>query len=182
LDLCAGTGCIGITLDRLLDCKSVSCLEKSEAAFDYLEKNIRRHASAVKPVLGDVLDSETAEKTASADLIISNPPYINAEDMKRLQREVTFEPAEALFGGDDGYDFYRGIVRIWKKKLKPNGIMMFEIGASQEDEVMEIMIQAGLRDVRARRDMAGINRCVFGRNYDIETTNLYEQLAERING
>jgi release factor glutamine methyltransferase len=179
IDLCSGSGCIGITLERLLGCGEVYCIEKSEAAFEYLERNIKKHGSGCKAVLGDVLEREVAEKIPEADLIISNPPYINAEDMKRLQKEVTFEPREALFGGDDGFDFYRGIVRLWKDKLKPDGEMIFEIGAGQEDEVMQIMIQSGLRDVRVRRDMAGINRCVYGKKHDIETTNLYEQLENR---
>lgn len=179
IDLCSGSGCIGITLDKHLDCAEVYCLERSQAAYEYLEKNIKRLNSGCKPVLCDVLDSGSSDKMPNADLIICNPPYINAEDMKKLQREVRYEPEEALFGGEDGFDYYRSIVRLWKDKLKPDGVMMFEIGAGQEDEVMEIMIQAGLRDVRAKRDMAGINRCVYGKNYDLSTTNLYEQLDKK---
>lgn len=177
-DLCSGSGCIGITLERVLDCKTVTCIEKSQAAFDYLMKNIKRHESGCKAVLGDVLDEKTAEETPLCDLIICNPPYINANDMKKLQREVTFEPKEALFGGEDGFDYYRSIVRLWKNRLKPGGVMMFEIGAGQEDEVMEIMIQAGLKNVRAKRDMAGINRCVYGMNIEQGNVNLYEQLSQ----
>lgn len=179
IDLCSGTGCIGITLERLLDCAEVYCIENSKPAFSYLTENIKEHSSGCKAMLCDALDPKTAAALPSADLIISNPPYVNAEDMKRLQREVAFEPREALYGGEDGFDFYRGIVRVWKDKLKEGGEMIFEIGAGQEDEVMQIMIQSGLRDVRVRRDMAGINRCVFGKSYDIETTNLYEQLKNR---
>ncbi|MCR5121985.1 MAG: peptide chain release factor N(5)-glutamine methyltransferase [Ruminococcus sp.] len=181
-DLCAGTGCIGITLARLLDCAQVFCLEKHEAAFDYLTKNIKRRESLCKPIQADVLDPESLIFVPMCDLIISNPPYINAEDMKKLQKEVTFEPREALDGGEDGFDFYRGITRLWKKKLKPGGVMIFEIGAGQEDEVMEIMITSGLKDVRVRRDMAGINRCVIGKNIVQENVNLYEQLDKNGSG
>ena len=99
--------------------------------------------------------------------------------MKRLQKEVTFEPATALDGGEDGFDFYRGIVRIWADRLAPDGVMLFEIGAGQEEEVMEIMIQAGLKDVRVRRDMAGINRAVMGRNIESRNVNLYDELEKR---
>lgn len=183
IDLCSGSGCIGITLEKKLDCKEVWCVEKSEAAMYFLKENAARLNSACKPLLGDVTDESLPEKLPLADLMICNPPYISAADMKKLQKEVTFEPAEALFGGEDGCDFYREIVRLWKSRLKPEGIMMFEIGAGQEDEVMQIMIQAGMRDVRARRDMAGINRCVYGRNsvQKNEAVNLYDQLdkAER---
>lgn len=178
-DLCAGTGCIGITLARMLKCAEVFCLEKHEAAFDFLSKNIKRRGSVCKAIQADVLEEDSLIFVPQCDLIVSNPPYINAEDMKNLQKEVTFEPVEALDGGEDGFDFYRGITRLWKKKLKPGGVMMFEIGAGQEDEVMQIMIQSGLKDVRVRRDMAGINRCVIGRNIVQENVNLYEQLENK---
>lgn len=180
-DLCAGTGCIGITAERLFDCAEMYCVEKYDAAKVYLDRNIKRHNSKVISVQGDVLSQDTADRLPQLDLIISNPPYINAEDMEHLQKEVTFEPETALEGGEDGYDFYRGIVRIWSKKLAPDGVMIFEIGAGQEDEVMQIMIQAGLKDVRVRKDMAGIDRCVFGRRVESRTVNLYDELEKRNN-
>lgn len=177
IDLCAGSGCIGITLERLLDCDKVFCVEKYAPAMSFLERNIKRQGSAVKSVSADVLDESAPALLPEADLLISNPPYINAADMSRLQREVRFEPTEALFGGEDGFDFYRTIVRLWKDRLKEGGIMMFEIGAGQEQEVMEMMIQSGLKDVRARRDMAGIYRCVIGRRIEQKTVNLYDSLS-----
>lgn len=179
IDLCAGTGCIGITLEKELHTGKVYCVEKYEPAADYLRRNIEKLSSSAEAVLGDVLETSAADSLPQADLITCNPPYINAEDMERLQKEVAFEPREALAGGKDGFDFYRGIVRIWSSKLTPDGVMLFEIGAGQEDEVMEIMIQAGLRDVRVRRDMAGINRVVMGRRTDSENVNIYEQLDKQ---
>lgn len=177
IDLCAGTGCIGITLGRLLDCDKVYCVEKYDAAMQYLKRNIKRQNSAAKAVSADVLDPKTPPLLPKAELLISNPPYINAADMSMLQREVRFEPSEALFGGEDGYDFYRTIIRLWKDSLKEGGIMMFEIGAGQEQEVMEMMIQSGLKDVRVRRDMAGVYRCVVGRRIEPKTVNLYDSLS-----
>ncbi len=179
IDLCAGTGCIGITLEKELDTAEVFCVEKYDTAADYLKRNIRQLESSVKPVVADALERKTAESLPKADLIACNPPYINAVDMARLQKEVTFEPATALDGGEDGFDFYRGIVRIWADRLNPDGVMLFEIGAGQEDEVMEIMIQAGLKDVRVRQDMAGINRVVMGRYIESRNVNLYEQLDNK---
>ena len=175
-DLCAGTGCIGITLGKKLNCAEVYCVEKYDTAYDYLTKNIKSLGSIAKAIQADVLSEDSLIFLPKCDLIVSNPPYVNGEDMKRLQKEVTYEPQEALFGGDDGFDFYRGITRIWRGKLKPDGYMIFEIGAGQEDEVMEIMIQAGLKDVRVRRDMAGINRCVIGKNIEQQDVNLLERL------
>ncbi len=180
IDLCAGTGCIGITLEKKLSCKEVYCVEKYDTAMYFLKSNIEKHSSGVKAVLADVTDPETVKSLPKADLIVSNPPYINAEDMANLQREVRFEPKEALAGGEDGFDFYRAIVRLWKGRLRDGGIMMFEIGAGQDDEVMEIMIQSGLKEVRVRRDMAGINRCVTGKNVEQKGhVNLYEQLDKK---
>lgn len=176
-DLCSGTGCIGITLASMLKCAEMFCVEKYDTAFDYLTKNINRSGSIAKAIQADVLDEQSLIFVPQCDLITANPPYINAEDMKHLQKEVTFEPREALDGGEDGFDFYRGITRLWVKKLKPNGAMIFEIGAGQEEEVMEIMIQAGLKNVRMRRDMAGINRCVVGRMIEQENVNLLERLV-----
>lgn len=179
IDLCSGTGCIGITLGRLLDCEEVICIEKYDPAMYFLKRNIERHGSSAKAVSADVLDSDTPRLFPKANLIISNPPYINAKDMENLQCEVTFEPQSALFGGEDGLDFYRAIVRLWKDSLKDGGVMMFEIGAGQQADVMEMMIQSGLKDVRVRRDMTGIDRCVFGRRIESGNVNLYEQLESK---
>mgnify|MGYP001660391557 FL=1 len=162
IDLCSGSGCIGITLERKLDCGRAVCVEKSEKAAEYLRENISLNGSGAEIVMGDVTDEKLVEDMPEADLIVCNPPYLTTEDMDALQREVTFEPAEALFGGEDGLDFYREIVRKWKKKLKSGGIMLFEIGIGQEDEVMRLMIQHGFKNVRCRKDLCGVYRCVSG--------------------
>ena len=162
IDLCSGSGCIGITLERKLDCGRAVCVEKSEKAAEYLRENISLNGSGAEIVMGDVTDEKLVEDMPEADLIVCNPPYLTTEDMDALQREVTFEPAEALFGGEDGLDFYREIVRKWKKKLKSGGVMLFEIGIGQEDEVMRLMIQHGFKNVRCRKDLCGVYRCVSG--------------------
>ena len=79
-----------------------------------------------------------------------------------MQTEVRHEPAEALFGGDDGLDFYRAVTRIWKDRIKQGGTLIYEIGAGQEDEVMAAMVQHGFENVRCRPDPCGIMRCVMG--------------------
>ena len=161
-DLCAGTGCIGLALEKHLDIGELTLVEKSEEAVKYLEKNLVRNSSGGKIVKGDVLEEETAEALGEADLIVCNPPYLTAQDMAQLQKEVSFEPESALFGGEDGLDFYRAIVRIWKRALADGGEMYFEIGASQEDEVMEMLIQHGFTRVRCKKDPCGIVRVVHG--------------------
>ncbi|MBO5448060.1 MAG: peptide chain release factor N(5)-glutamine methyltransferase [Ruminococcus sp.] len=162
IDLCAGSGCIGIALERQLSSPKIYAVEKYPEAAGYLAENIRLNGSRIEMTVGDVLDIRTASSLPKADLIVCNPPYLTSEDMENLQREVSFEPECALFGGEDGLDFYRAVTRIWKKNLKSGGMLMFEIGAGQEDEVMQIMIQHGFRNVRCRKDLCGVVRCVFG--------------------
>ncbi|WP_295153256.1 peptide chain release factor N(5)-glutamine methyltransferase [uncultured Ruminococcus sp.] len=161
-DLCAGSGCIALALEKHLRCSEVYAVEKSEQAAGYLRDNLRLNSSAVQLVMGDVLDPADAEKLPVCDLIVCNPPYLTADDMEALQTEVTHEPAEALFGGEDGLDFYRHVTRIWKNRLKTGGTLIYEIGMGQEDDVMQILVQHGFENVRCKPDPCGIMRCVIG--------------------
>lgn len=165
-DLCSGSGCIGIALEKNLHCEKVVCVEKSDKAVEYLRQNVRLNASEAEVLHGDIFREDVINAVPMSDLIVCNPPYITAEDMETLQREVTFEPESALFGGEDGLDYYRDITRIYKDKLKNGGLLMFEIGIGQEDEVMRILIQHGFTNVRTRADLLGVNRCVFGEKAD----------------
>ena len=161
-DLCAGSGCIGISLARLTGCE-VSSVELSEKAFGFLEQNIALNgvSEKVTPMRGDVLSEETAASLPQFDLIVSNPPYLTEADMNSLQTEVTYEPAMALFGGSDGLDFYRGILRVWSKKLKQGGMLAVEIGMGQERDVMAVFRENGL-SADTQKDACGKNRVVFG--------------------
>jgi release factor glutamine methyltransferase len=161
-DLCSGSGCIALALEKYLRCREVYAVEKSEAAAGYLRENVKMNGSAVKLVMGDVLGSSCVEIIPECDLIVCNPPYLTGEDMERLQKEVTHEPEEALFGGEDGLDFYRTVTRIWKNRLKTGGMLIYEIGMGQEDDVMQIMVQHGFENVRCKPDPCGIMRCVMG--------------------
>ncbi len=161
-DLCSGSGCIALALEKYLKCREVYAVEKSEEAAEYLRENVKMHSSGVRLVMGDVLSPETANKLPLADIITCNPPYLTSADMAALQTEVRHEPAEALFGGDDGLDFYRAVTRIWKDRIKQGGTLIYEIGAGQEDEVMAAMVQHGFENVRCRPDPCGIMRCVMG--------------------
>ena len=161
IDLCSGSGCIAVALaDKNFN--DIFCVEKSSEAFKYLEKNVKLNNCYIKLILGDVMEQNVIDSLPQADVITCNPPYLTKDDMENLQKEVRFEPAQALFGGDDGLDFYRQIIRLYKNKLNENGMLIFEIGIGQEDEVMAMMIQHGFKDVRVRADLCGINRCVLG--------------------
>lgn len=162
VDLCAGSGCIGLTLEDKLSLKELYMVEKSEDAYRYLEKNSENFGSKAKLILGDIFDGEAIKALPSADIITCNPPYLNVSDMMPgvLQEEVSFEPFEALYGGEDGLEYYRKIARTYKSKLKENGKIYFEIGIDQEEEVMRILIQNGYTNVRKKKDYSGIYRVI----------------------
>lgn len=157
LDLCAGSGCIGIALAKTANAE-VTCVERSPAAFEYLEKNAARNNVSAELILGDVLEAPTA--AGEYDLIVSNPPYLTAEDMSRLQREVRFEPEAALFGGEDGLDFYRAMIPMYSERLKSGGMIAVEIGMGQENAVCGIFRENGLTP-RTERDLGGICRVIY---------------------
>lgn len=160
-DLCAGSGCIGLTLEKKLGC-SMMLAEMSEKAFEYLEKNAEAHESSARIFLADVLDENFVSYFSDFDFIVCNPPYLTGDDMQRLQPQVAHEPREALYGGEDGCDLYRSITRLWKNTLKPGGLLAFEIGQGQEKEVSGILIQHGFENVRFIKDYRGIFRVVYG--------------------
>ena len=160
-DLCSGSGCIALALEQNLKTQKVFCVEKSDEAKKFLAENLELNNSSAEIIQADVTE-KIPEEIPALDMIVCNPPYLTREDMENLQKEVSFEPEEALFGGEDGLDFYRDIVRIWTDALKEGGIILFEVGINQEDEVMKILIQRGYENVRCRKDFSGVNRCVYG--------------------
>ena len=116
LDLCAGTGCLGLGVKRFCPDAQVTCVEKSPEAFRYLEQNARTAlpgaAPAVQAVQGDLFTYWQSLPEGQLDLIVSNPPYLTAEEMQHLQPEVAQEPAMALEAGDDGLVFYRALAAL----------------------------------------------------------------------
>lgn len=162
IDLCSGTGCIGITLEKELGAK-VYAVEKSVAAANFLKENITLNSSAMTLVMGDALDNETASRLPEADIIVCNPPYLTSEDMNMLQKEVSYEPESALFGGKDGLDFYRGITTLWKNKLKSGGYFIYEIGMGQHTDVAEILVSNDFENITYKYDLCKIIRAVIAR-------------------
>lgn len=160
LDLCAGSGCIGITIKGECPKSQVTLVEKYDEAISYTQKNAKHNNIDVKIVKGDVLEGCECEN--KYDLIVSNPPYITAEDMKSLQPEVQFEPKTALDGGEDGLLFYRAITEKYKNSLKENGVLVFEVGINQSQSVKEILRENGFKDISSRKDLNDIERVVFG--------------------
>ena len=162
IDLCSGSGCIAITLEKELNAKTFA-LEKSEKAFEFLKKNISLNESKVTPVLCDVLDEKSLNNVPQADIVVSNPPYIRTEEIKTLSKEVGFEPEMALDGDSDGLKFYRGITRLWKDKIKNGGYLVYEIGYTQAQEASEILAENGFTDVTIVCDLSKNPRVVYGK-------------------
>lgn len=161
LDLCAGTGCIGITIAGEKTSAEVILVEKYDEAMRYLNNNIvKNEVHNAKAVQGDVLEGDLSD--GEYDLIVSNPPYITDEEMKTLQPEVKFEPETALRAAEDGLAFYRIITEKYKNSLKKCGKICFEVGHKQADAVCEILKNAGFSDIGTKEDLNGIQRVVFG--------------------
>lgn len=160
LDLCAGSGCIGITLAKLCGAEVVMA-ELSEQALKYLEDNIKLNGveKQCSVIHTDVL--KEISQGGEYGVVVSNPPYLTAADMENLQKEVSREPEMALYGGKDGLDFYRKLLPLYVGKLKPGGLFAVEIGIHQEQSVMEIFSENGIRPY-CEKDMCGIYRVIYG--------------------
>lgn len=166
LDLCTGTGCIAIAIAKERTDASVTAVEKFDEALFFAEKNKELNRVPNMRILkGDVLTG--AAKDMKYDLIVSNPPYITAEEMKNLQTEVTFEPASALFGGEDGLTYYRAIAKNYKDCLNAGGIIAFEIGEKQGAAVKKILEEAGFCNVETVTDIEDRQRVIFGTVHQI---------------
>ena len=164
LDLCAGSGCIGLALAAHAPTVRVVLGEYSDAALKICRQNIRRNglSGRVVPVQVDAL-ARPERALGEFRCIVSNPPYIPRADIKTLDGSVKdYEPRMALDGGEDGLDFYRSIVEKWKDALIPGGRLYFEVGIGQADDVLRIMRKEGFGDIQVVRDLAGIPRVVFG--------------------
>ncbi|MBR6902553.1 MAG: peptide chain release factor N(5)-glutamine methyltransferase [Clostridia bacterium] len=161
LDLCAGSGAIGISIAINRPEAKVTMLEKYDGALLYLKENITlNNANNASCLKGDVLESDGSGD--KYDLIISNPPYIKEKDMETLQPEVKAEPIAALYGGEDGLDFYRAITANYKASLTSGGSICFEVGFDEAESVKEILNKAGFSGITVKKDLSGTNRVVFG--------------------
>ncbi len=164
LDLCAGSGCIGLALASQSPQSRVILGELSEGALKVCRQNTRRNG-LTKQV--STLQVNALEKPAPSlgefDCIVSNPPYIPTADVATLDTSVKdFEPMMALDGGDDGLDFYRFIAKEWKTALRPGGALYFEVGIGQADSVLRIMRSEGFGNLEIIKDLGEIPRVVYG--------------------
>ena len=163
LDLCTGSGCIGLAVASHIENARVTLADVSQEALAVAKKNVTalKLNSRVSCVKADAL-SEPASFLGTFDMIISNPPYITAEEMKELPTSVKdFEPNLALYGGEDGLDFYRSIASRYCKVLKPGGYLCFEFGMGQGDAVCGILEENGYTILERSRDYNDRERAVI---------------------
>ena len=164
LDLCAGSGCIGLALAANAPECRVLLGEISEPAVRICRQNIRRNGltGQVSVMAMDAL--QPPPKTIGEfQCIVSNPPYIPRPEIEKLENSVKdFEPHLALCGGEDGYDFYTAIIRRWKKTLATGGRLYFEVGIGQADTVLRMMRAEGFGDINIVPDSQNIPRVVYG--------------------
>jgi release factor glutamine methyltransferase len=110
---------------------------------------------------GDTLINPQHWDDEPFEVIVSNPPYLTAEEMQHLQPEVAQEPAMALEAGDDGLVFYRALAQHYRQALRPGGALVLEIGWQQRQAVMELLAGNGWADIECRRDYGGNDRCII---------------------
>ena len=156
LDLCTGTGALGIAVKKLCPKAIVTATDISEAALSLAEENARSLQADVRFLQGDLFAPVAGEEF---EVIVSNPPYIPEALRGRLQAEVEKEPALALFAGEDGLDFYRRIAREAPARLAPQGWLCLEVGDG-EAEAVAALLKTNFESVRILPDLNGLNRVV----------------------
>lgn len=163
LDLGFGSGAIALSLAYYKKHIKVYGIDNSDLAMKVASINKDRfNLDNVQLYKGDLFEDLNME--GDFHIIISNPPYIPSEEIERLQTEVkAFEPRTALDGGRDGLDYYRQLVPGFKKYLRPQGLLIFEIGHDQGQAVKNLMLDGGLEDINILQDLQGLDRVVYGR-------------------
>jgi len=165
LDLCCGSGCVGLAIAKSLPQVKVVMVDVSPEAMKVSRANVvlNKLTSRVTCAVVDAKRSPPYSLLGEFDLIVSNPPYIPTGDIAWLDDTVrNHEPVLALDGGPDGLDFYRLIASEWKKILKPEGAFLFECGVDQAADVADIFITNGMTRIIRCRDTLGIERVVVG--------------------
>jgi len=165
LDLCAGSGCIGLTL--ALECKNakVTLADISPKAVEIIKKNAENLGVEVNIVESDLFSGIEGK----FDIIVSNPPYIRSETIETLENTVKdYEPRLALDGGEDGLKFYKKIIPCSKKYLSENGRIFFEMGFDEGDAIKSLLMSNTFSDVKIYKDLANLNRVISAKLPPIE--------------
>lgn len=163
-DVCCGSGAIGLSIAKISENSKIYCSDISETAEEVTTRNIELLSlnNRVCFVKSDLLESAIANNL-KFDVVVSNPPYISTDVIPTLMEDVkTYEPFMALWGGEDGLDFYRSITKQSLQVLNKDGIIAYEIGYDQASEVKAILEANGFKNIKAIKDLAGLDRVVIG--------------------
>ena len=163
LDLCCGSGCIGLAVASRVKDARVTLADISKEALAVAKKNIAQNKLGGRMSIFQVDARKKAPNfLGKFDMIVSNPPYITGEEMKQLPRSVdAFEPHLALYGGEDGLDFYRAILANFTLALKPGGCVCFEFGMGQGDAVCRLLEENDYTVLERKRDYNDRERAVL---------------------
>ena len=164
-DIGAGCGNISITLKKLFENADITAIEISEKAIQVIKKNcenILQNKNSINIINADALSFTPKNKF---DIIVSNPPYVALKDKDNLQRDLYFEPENALYSGYDGMDFYRNFFNIIDRYLKYNGAFFFEIGFNQGKELINICESFNIKNAEIKKDLSGKDRFLICHNY-----------------
>ncbi len=159
LDICTGSGAIAISLAKIIKGSIVYGSDISDEALKIAENNSISNQANVLFMKSDIF--KNIFKEFRFNIIVSNPPYIETETIKKLDKEVQKEPYIALDGGEDGLKFYREIAEKSKYFLEENGFLALEIGYNQKEKVEEILKENKFRNIYFRKDLAGNNRVII---------------------
>lgn len=166
LDLCCGSGCIGLAVASRVKDARVTLADISKEALAVAKKNIAQNKLGGRMSIFQVDARKKAPNfLGKFDMIVSNPPYITGEEMKQLPRSVdAFEPHLALYGGEDGLDFYRAILANFTPALKPGGCVCFEFGMGQGDAVCRLLEENDYTVLERKRDYNDRERAVLAQH------------------
>lgn len=165
LDLCAGSGCVGISLAVHMPGATVILVDNDRKALSVCRKNVQKNRTDTRVMC---IEADVTKKPpmllGKFDLITCNAPYIPTAELETLDPSVKdYEPYHALDGGEDGLDIIRPVISLWKSVLKDNGTIMLEIGEGQSEAVQTLLREAGFTSVGALRDTGGTDRIIVGR-------------------
>ena len=159
LDLCTGSGAIAISLKKFVPNADITAVDISEKALEIAQKNAEKLEAKINFVKSDLFDKLDNKKF---DIIVSNPPYIRKDEIKKLSEEVQKEPKIALDGGEDGLDFYRIIAEQAINYLKTGSFLCFEIGYNQKNDVIKIIEdEQNYKNTYSKKDLYGNDRIII---------------------
>ena len=165
LDLCCGSGCITCAVGHELPATKLVAVDLSASALEICRANVNLNRLSTRVICLQA-DATAAPPLGigNFDVIVSNPPYIPSKEIATLDTSVKdYEPIWALDGGKDGLRFYKSIIKFWKTLLRPDGLLIFEVGEGQAEKVAELLMAAGFTSTSVHQDTRGTDRAVVGR-------------------